>query len=91
MRDVEECATIAIHTGLQIHKELGPGLLESVYQNLLFASLQRQGLRVEREWPVSFDYDGMHFADAFRIDLLVENQLIIEIKSVEHLSKVHSK
>lgn len=91
MRDVEELATIAIDCGLHLHRDLGPGLLESVYETVLAASLERRGLTVERQKPVSFEFDGMVFTNAFRLDLMVENRLIIEIKSVEAMAKVHGK
>lgn len=89
--DVEELARIAVDRGLKLHQELGPGLLETVYEVVLAASLERAGLAVERQKPVSIVYDGMSFADAFRVDLLVEGRLIIEIKSVERLVPVHGK
>jgi GxxExxY protein len=66
-------------------------LLESVYEQVLAASLTRSGFRVERQKPVTFSFEGMQFTDGFRIDLLLEGQLIIEIKSVEALSKAHGK
>ena len=91
MRDVEELASIAIDCGLHLHRDLGPGLLESVYETVLAASLRRSGLTVEQQKPVSFKFDGMVFANAFRLDLLVEDRLIIEIKSVEAMTKVHGK
>ena len=91
MADVEAIAAQAIDCGFHIHCDLGPGLLETVYEQVLAASLARAGLKVERQKPVSFKFDGMHFADGFRIDLLVEDQLIVEIKSVEALSKAHGK
>jgi GxxExxY protein len=91
MADVEAIAAQAIDCGFHIHCDLGPGLLETVYEQVLAASLARAGLKVERQKPVSFTFDGMNFADGFRIDLLVEDQLIVEIKSVEALSKAHGK
>ncbi len=89
--DREEVARIVVDQAYHIHCCLGPGLLESVYEMVLAGALARTGLRVERQKPVSINYDGMAFADAFRIDLLVENTLIVEIKSVELLSKIHGK
>jgi len=80
-----------IDTALKIHIELGPGLLESVYEVVMAHSLQKKGLAVERQKPITFSYDGMMFEEGFRIDLLVENQLIIELKSVEKISPVHNK
>lgn len=76
---------------IRIHRELGPGLLESVYETVLAGALQRRGFEVDRQVPVDIDYDGLRFAAAFRIDLLVSGTLIIEIKSVERLSNLHAK
>ncbi|OYW44491.1 MAG: Fe3+ hydroxamate ABC transporter substrate-binding protein [Sphingomonadales bacterium 32-68-7] len=80
---VDEC--------IRIHRELGPGLLESVYETVLAGALSRHGLIVERQVPVDIAYDGMRFTAAFRIDILVEGQLILEIKSVESLKNLHAK
>jgi GxxExxY protein len=91
MRDVEDLASIAIDCGIRIHKDLGPGLLESVYETLLAASLGRHGLAVDRQKPIEFEFDGIVFRDAFRVDLLVDGRLIIEIKSADRLMPVHGK
>lgn len=91
MADIEAVAAQTIDCGFHIHRDLGPGLLESVYEQVLAASLARAGLKVERQKPVSFTFDEMQFVDGFRIDLLVEDRLIVEIKSVEALSKAHGK
>ena len=76
---------------IRIHRELGPGLLESVYETVLEAALLRKGLMVKRQVPIDIEYDGLRFAQAFRIDLMVEDRLILEIKSVEKLNKAHAK
>jgi len=89
--NVEELARVAIDCAFRIYRDLGPGLLESVYESVLANALTREGLSVERQRPVKIRYDGMEFADAFRVDILVEGQLIIEIKSVETMAKVHAK
>jgi GxxExxY protein len=89
--DIEAVATQAIDCGFRIHRDLGPGLLESVYEQVLAASLTRAGLKVERQKPVSFSFEDIQFPDGFRIDLLVDEQLVIEVKSVETLSKAHGK
>ena|SRR5690606_21054677 len=91
MADIETLAAQAIDCGFRIHRDLGPGLLESVYEQVLAASLVRSGLKVERQKPISFVFEDMQFTDGFRIDLLVEDQLIIEVKSIEILSKMHGK
>jgi GxxExxY protein len=91
MADIEEIARQAIDCGFKIHKELGPGLLESVYETLLAASLSRIGFAVDRQKPIDFEYDGMTFREGFRADLLVDGRLIIEVKSIERLAPVHGK
>jgi GxxExxY protein len=91
MQDVERLARIAVDCGLRVHRGLGPGLLESIYEMVMAASLNRAGLTVERQKPIAIEFDGMALGEAFRIDLLVEGQLIIEVKSVERLAPVHSK
>jgi iron complex transport system substrate-binding protein len=91
IRDIEELARLAVDCGFKIHEDLGPGLLESVYEAVLAASLARIGLEVDRQKPIDFEYDGMVFREGFRADLLVEGRLIIELKSIERLAPVHSK
>jgi len=80
-----------IDAAVRLHKVLGPGLLESVYEMALAKSLLQRSLKVERQVPVGFDFDGIHFDDAFRIDLLVEDRIIVELKPVELLKPVHFK
>lgn len=82
---------IVLDEGIQIHRGLGPGLMESVYETVLSGAPSRRGLRIDRQMPVDIGYDGMTFASAFRIDLLVEGVLILEIRSVERLAAVHAK
>ena len=76
---------------VQIHKALGPGLLESVYELILEVELKRRGHSVERQRDVSFDYQGMHFNNAFRLDLLVDDSVILELKSTEKMASVYAK
>jgi len=80
-----------VDAAVKLHRGLGPGLLESVYEQILARDLERRGLTVERQKIISFEFDGMHFDEGFRIDLLVENSVIVELKSVEKLAPVHSK
>jgi len=89
--DIEDVARIAVDCGLRIHRDLGPGLLESVYEIVLANALERNGLSVERQKPISFRYADVVFNEGFRADLLVEARLIIEVKSVERLAPVHGK
>jgi iron complex transport system substrate-binding protein len=77
--------------GIRLHQDLGPGLLESVYELLLAAMISERGVIVHRQKPIHIEYRGLEFKDAFRIDILLENTLIIEIKSIEHCGPVHSK
>lgn len=80
-----------ITQAIRIHRELGPGLLESVYETVLAAALERAGWRVTRQRPIDIEYDGLIIPAAFRLDLLVDERLIVEIKSVDTLSKAHAK
>lgn len=91
MGDLERLASEAVDCGLRLHKRIGPGLLESVYETLLAASLEKRGIRVERQKPISIQFDGLLIADAFRADLVVGGRLIIEVKSVERTAAVHAK
>jgi GxxExxY protein len=91
MKDVEMLSEIAVDCGLRIHQQLGPGLLESVYEALMASSLVRRGLSVERQKIIPIEFDGMSFAGGFRADLIVEGQLLIEIKAIERLAAVHGK
>ena len=91
LRNPEELARIVIDSGLKLHRDLGPGTLESVYEALIFAILTEVGLVVDRKKPIAIEYNGIIIADAFRADLIVENSLIVEIKPVEQLAAVHGK
>jgi iron complex transport system substrate-binding protein len=91
MRSIDEISSEVVGEAIKIHRELGPGLLESVYEAVLAGSLERKGLRVVRQHPVGITYDGMQFDIAFRADLIVEDCLVVEIKAVERLEKVHAK
>jgi GxxExxY protein len=88
---IEQMAATAVDCGFHIHKELGPGLLESVYEMLLAEALRQHGLTVVQQRSVPVTFRGITFADAFRADLIIENSLIIEVKSVERNAPVHSK
>jgi GxxExxY protein len=75
----------------EIHTELGPGLLETVYEVVLAHELREIGMEVERQKPIPITYRGIHFDEGFRADLIVENKVIVELKSVESLQPVHAK
>lgn len=91
MRDIEELAHIAVDCGFKIHSSLGPGLLESVYEVILADSLAERGLSVERQKPIPIHFNGRFFDEGFKADLLVENILLIELKSSERLMAVHGR
>ena len=91
MSDVEKLAALAIDCGLSIHRDLGPGLLESVYEIVLARALVTRGFDVQRQQPISFEYDDELFEVGFRADLIVDGLVIVELKSVERLRPVHSK
>ena len=88
---LDDITGVIVDTALKIHMELGPGLLESVYEAVLARSLEKRGFHVERQKVIRFEYDGMVFDEGFRTDLLVEGRVIVELKSVEKLAPVHSK
>lgn len=85
MIHVEELARIAVDAGLQLHREIGPGLLESVYEALLGASLAQRGIKIDRQKPIEVRYGGLVFAEGFRADLMLDDRLIIEVKSIDRL------
>ena len=87
----EKIAKIVVDCGLRIHKDVGPGLLKSVYETVLASRLLKLGLQVERQKPIQIRIDEITFPDAFRADLLIDNLLLIEIKSLEKLAAVHHK
>jgi len=80
-----------VDAAVGIHRELGPGLLESVYEVILAHELRQRGLQVERQVPVSIEYQGIKFNEGFRADLIVEQKVIVELKCVEKLNNAHKK
>ncbi|MBA3667196.1 MAG: GxxExxY protein [Sphingomonas sp.] len=91
MIDINRISGDVIDVALRLHRELGPGLLESVYEMVLAARLSQMGYSVARQRAIDIEFEGLQFPAAFRIDLLVDERLLVEIKSVERLSAVHSK
>jgi len=89
--DLEEIARIAVDCGFKLHERLGPGLLESVYEVVLFEAIRRRGLDVQRQVPIKIRIDDLVINEGFRADLLVEGRLLVELKSVEALAAVHKK
>jgi GxxExxY protein len=91
MRPIDEISAIVVDECIAIHRELGPGLFEIVYETVLAGRLGARGLKAVRQVPVPFVVDGHAFEAAFKIDILVEDRLILEIKSVDKLSKAHAR
>lgn len=80
-----------VDCGFRLHVELGPGLLESVYEVVLAKMIEERGVRVRRQVPVPIQFMGMKFDEGFRADLIVDELLVVELKSVENLAPVHAK
>ena len=86
-----EIAKTVVNASLELHKELGPGLLESVYEVLLADALREHGLDVQRQKPIPIHFRGKTFDEGFRADLIVGGLVLVELKSVELLARVHKK
>lgn len=90
-RALDDVTGEIVDAAIKLHGALGPGLLESVYETILTRDFERRGLEVTRQHAPSFDYDGLHFAEAFHIDLLVQDRVVVEIKSTDSFHPVHAK
>ncbi len=88
-KEIEEVATIIVDAAIKVHRALGPGLLESAYQHCLAHELRKRGLRVEAEVAQPVMYDGECIDVGYRLDMLVENAIIIENKTVEAIAPIH--
>jgi GxxExxY protein len=86
-----EISKVIVDAAIAVHKELGPGLLESVYEVVLAYEIRQRGLTVDRQVPIPIRYKDMTFDEAFRADLVVGEKVIVELKSVEQVSEAHKK
>ena len=86
-----EISAIIVDTAVYLHKKLGSGLLENVYEVILAKLLAQKGLHVQRQVSIPIDFEGEHFDEGFRVDIFVEGKVIIELKSVEKISTAHKK
>ena len=84
-----ELSKIVFDAGMKVHKALGPGLLESAYEECLYYELQKQGLSVEKQKPLPLIYEDVKLDAGYRIDLLIDKKLVVEVKSVEALNDLH--
>lgn len=89
MEKLNKLSKVVIGEEIEVYKELGPGLLESAYQACLFYSLTEKGLNVEKEKPMPVKYKNVELDCGYRIDLLVERELVVELKAVEELNNIH--
>jgi len=87
--DFDPLSRRVIGCAIEVHRELGPGLLESTYSHCLAYELDRTDISYRLEWPVPLEYKGSHLDCGYRIDLLVDNTLIVELKATDAISKVH--
>ena len=80
-----------VDAAIAVHRELGPGLLETVYEVVLIDELQKRGLKAERQVPVAITCRGVRFDEGFRVDIMIEDKVILELKSVERVNNTHKK
>jgi GxxExxY protein len=86
-----EIGKLVVDAAIAVHRELGPGLLETVHEVILAHQLRERGLRVERQVPIPIEYRGVKFDEAFRADIMVEGKVVLELKSIEQVTRVHKK
>ena len=86
-----DIAKIVVDAAFKVHQSLGPGLFESVYETVLAHEIEKRELTVQRQMPIPVKYEGMVFDEGFRADLIVNDAVIVELKSVEAVSPVHKK
>ena len=91
LEEIEALATVAVDCGYHLHREVGPGLLEAVYEALLFAAMRERGLDVRRQVAVPILYKGVVVDNAFKADMIAEGRLLVELKSTERFAPVHAK
>ncbi|MBN1352620.1 GxxExxY protein [candidate division KSB1 bacterium] len=86
-----EIGSIILETAIYVHRTLGPGLFESVYETALHYKLAEKGLAVKKQVPIPVEFEGIRFDEGFRADIIVEDKVIIELKSIEKVTAVHKK
>ena len=89
--EIEPLARAVVNIGFELHRDIGPGLLESAYEALMASILTKDGFHVQRQVPIRMNYRGIIVDNAFKIDLLINNCLVVELKSIERLSAVNGK
>lgn len=91
LANIEALIQLTFNLGLEIHRDVGPGLIESVYERVLADRLTQYGVKVDRQKPVHVDIYGKRYDDAFRYDLLLSDILLVEVKSLERMGPIHRK
>ena len=91
MKDLDRISGDVVDVSIRLHRDLGPGLLESVYEAVLAARLRAMGYAVACQRAIDIEFEGVRIECAFRIDLLIDERLLVEVKSVERLAPVHAK
>ncbi len=91
MKPIDQITQDVIGIAMRIHRELGPGLFESVYETVLAGKLIEMGYKVDRQMPVDIHFEGAAYAAAFKLDLLVDDRLVVEIKAVDQISSAYPK
>ena len=91
MVNIDRISGDVLDLSIRLHRELGPGLLETVYETVLAAKLETLGYRVHRQRPIDIEFEGLRFTAAFRVDIVVDERLLIEVKSVEKLHPSHAR
>jgi iron complex transport system substrate-binding protein len=91
LKTIDDISAAVVDESIALHRQIGPGLLESVYETVLAGRLEKRGFHVARQVPVPLELEGHRFDAAFKIDILVDDRLVLEIKAVERLSKAHAK
>lgn len=89
--DINELTGTVIEVAIKIHNTVGPGCFEKVYEEILYYELQKRNLKVERQLLLPIEYENLLIKDAYKVDLQIENKLVVEIKSIEHVLPVHFK
>jgi iron complex transport system substrate-binding protein len=91
LKDIDRISGDVVDVSIRLHRDLGPGLLESVYEALLAARLRAMGYAVACQRAIDIEFEGVRIECAFRIDLLIDERLLVEVKSVERLAPVHAE
>jgi GxxExxY protein len=91
LKDIDRISGDVVDVAIRLHRELGPGLLESVYETVLAARLRAMGYAVAAQRAIDIEFEGIQIEHAFRVDLIVDERLLVEIKSVDRLVPVHAK